>query len=91
MMPRGLKTVPEALMRYLMGPRVANQLAVPDHHLLMRAISGTHGLWGEHHVFARLARLTCPWVVQWMAACEAGRSHPMLPEALANTLGSPRV
>jgi len=91
MMPRGLKRVPEALMRYLMGSRVADQLAVPDHDVLLRVIAGTHRLWGEHHLFARLARWTCPWVVQWMASCEAGRSHPMLPEAVAQTFGSSRV
>jgi hypothetical protein len=91
MMPRGLKSVPPALMRYLMGKRVADQLAVPDDRLLLRALGGTHWLWGEHQIFARLARLTCPWLVQWMASCEAARTHPVLPESVANTFGSPRV
>lgn len=91
MMPRGLKRVPPALMRYLMGQRVADQLAVPDHRLLLRALGATHWIWGERQIFARLARLTCPWVVQWMASCEAARAHPTLPEGLASTYGSPRT
>jgi hypothetical protein len=91
MMPRGLRRVPPALMRYLMGKRVADQLAVPDDRLLLRALGGTYWFWGEHKVFARLARLTSPWLVQWMASCEAARTHPVLPEAVATTFGSPRV
>lgn len=90
MMPRGLRSVPPALMRYLMGPRVADQLAVPHDRLLSRAVSGTHWLWGEHRVFARLARLTCPSVVRWMATCEAARSHPLLSEEFAAMVGSAR-
>jgi hypothetical protein len=42
-------------------------------------------------VFARLAKLMCPWVVQWMATCKAARSHELLPEALAARFGSSRV
>ena len=91
MMPRGLKGVPPALMRYLLGQRVADQLAVPENRLLLGTLSATHWLWGEHKVFARFARLTCPWVVRWMASCEAARAHPVLPEAFANTFGSHRA
>jgi hypothetical protein len=91
MMPRGLKRVPSALMRYLMGTRVADQLGVPDNRVLLRALGGTHWFWGERQVFARLARLTCPWVVQWMASCEAARAQPVLPDSLANTFGSQRT
>ncbi|MEP6914797.1 MAG: oxygenase MpaB family protein [Acidobacteriota bacterium] len=91
MMPRGLKRVPQALMRYLLGPRVANQMAVPDNRVLLRTLGATHWLWGERLVFARLARLTCPWIVQWMASCEAARTHPILPDTLSNTFGSQRV
>jgi hypothetical protein len=91
MMPRGLRSVPQALMRYLLGARVADQMAVPVNRVLLRTLGATHWLWGERQVFARLARLTSPWVVQWMASCQASRSHPMLPEALAEAFGSQRT
>jgi hypothetical protein len=78
-------------MRYLMGKRVADQLAVPEHRRLLRALTATRAIWGEHRLFARLARLTCPWMVQWMATCEAQRAHARLPEAMANQFGSPRA
>ncbi len=90
MMPRGLRRVPAALMRYLLGTRVADQLAVPDDRLLLGTLAGTHWLWGERQVFAKMARLTCPWMVKWMATCEAARSHPMLSEDFATTFGSAR-
>ncbi len=91
MMPRGLKSVPEGLMRYLMGPRVADQLAVPQHRILLRGLRSTHFIWGERQIFARLAKLTCPAIVRWMASCEAARAHPALPEELARTFGSSRA
>lgn len=90
MMPRGLRSVPPALMRYLMGPRVADQLAVPHSRLLSATITGTHWLWGERRIFAKLARLTCPSVVRWMATCEAARSHPLLSDDFAAMVGSAR-
>ncbi|HEX7019798.1 MAG TPA: oxygenase MpaB family protein [Gemmatimonadaceae bacterium] len=89
--PAPLRRVPPSLMRYLMGTRVADQLAVPEHRLIMRTIRGTSWLWGEHRLFARLAKLMCPWVVQWMATSEGSRAHPLLPEELAARLGSSRV
>jgi hypothetical protein len=78
-------------MRYLMGERVANQLAVPHHRTMMRLLTWTSGVWAGQRVFARLAKLMCPWVVQWMATCKAARSHELLPEALAARFGSSRV
>ncbi|MEO8521038.1 MAG: oxygenase MpaB family protein, partial [Acidobacteriota bacterium] len=91
MMPRGLRRVPATLMRYLLGRRVADQLAVPNDRLLLGALGGTHWLWGERQVFAKLARLTSPSVVRWMTTCEAARSHPLLAEDAALVFGSPRL
>jgi hypothetical protein len=91
MMPRLTRSVPPTLMRYLMGQRVADQLAVPEHRALLRTLAATHWLWGEHRLFARLARLTCPWLVQWIATCEAQKSHFRLPDVMADRLGSQRV
>lgn len=91
MMPRLVKDVPPTLMRYLMGQRVADQLAVPEHRALLRALHATRRIWGEHMLFARLAKLTCPWLVQWMATCEAQKSHFRLPETAAAQFGSPRT
>lgn len=91
MMPRGLRRVPPTLMRYLMGTRVADQLAVPQHRTLLRALNGTRWLWGERRLFARLAALTSPWMVKWMATCEASRAHPLLPEPLVSKYGSQRL
>jgi endo-cleaving rubber dioxygenase len=91
MMPRLTKNVPPTLMRYLMGPRVADQLEVPEHRTLLRMLVGTRRVWGEHKLFASLARVTCPWVVQWLATCEAQRAHAMLPEDMATRFGSQRA
>jgi hypothetical protein len=91
MMPRGLRAVPPSLMRYLMGERVADQLAVPRHTAMLRVLTATSGLWAGHHLFARLAKMMCPWVTQWMATCEASRSHQFLPEELATRFGSARL
>ncbi|MEP7116730.1 MAG: oxygenase MpaB family protein, partial [Acidobacteriota bacterium] len=91
MMPRGLKNVPEGLMRYLMGSRVADQLAVPQHRVLLRGLRSSHFIWGERQIFARLAKLACPAIVRWMASCEAARAHPVLPEERARTFGSSRL
>jgi hypothetical protein len=82
MAPTGMKSLPPSLMRYLMGERVANQL---------RVLTWTSGVWAGQQVFARLAKMMCPWVVQWMATCKAARSHELLPEALATRFGSSRV
>ncbi len=91
MMPRFTKNVPPTLMRYLMGKRVADQLEVPEHRMLLRMLVATRAVWGEHQLFARLARLTCPWVVQWLATCEATRAQVRLPEDIATRFGSQRV
>jgi hypothetical protein len=91
MAPTGMQSVPPSVMRYLMGERVANQLAVPHHRTMMRLLTWTSGVWAGQRVFARLAKLMCPWVVQWMATCKAARSHELLPEALAARFGSSRV
>lgn len=91
LMPRPTRDVPPTLMRYLMGERVANQLAVPNHRRLLRALAATRRVWGERQLFGRLARLTCPWVVQWMATCEAQKKHMVLPDAFAQQFGSQRV
>lgn len=91
MMPRGTRNVPVTLMRYLMGKRVADQLALPEHRKMLRALNATRRIWGERHLFAGLARLTSPWLVQWMATCEAQRTRVLLPEALATKFGSPRA
>jgi len=91
MMPRLVKDVPPTLMRYLMGKRVADQLAVPEHRALLRALNATRRIWGEHQLFARLAKLTGPWLVQWMATCEAQKTHVRLPDAIADRFGSQRA
>lgn len=90
MMPRPVRNVPPTLMRYLMGKRVADQLEVPEHRWLLRALVSTRKVWGETKLFARLANLMCPWLVQWLATCEAQRAHPRLPRDLAARFGSPR-
>ena len=91
MMPRLVHNVPATLMRYLMGKRVADQLAVPEHRKMLRLLNATRRLWGERHLFSGLARLTSPWLVQWMATCEAQRTRVLLPDALAERFGSQRV
>jgi len=88
-MPRGLRGIPPVLMRYLLGPRVADQLAVPPKPLLAHALTATH--WAEHQLFGRLARLISPWLVRWFSSQESAHAHPLLPEGLADTLGSPRM
>jgi hypothetical protein len=89
--PWGLGGIPPALMRYLMGPRVADQLDVPHSRALGAALMGTRWLWRDHRVFSNLARLISPSLVQWMSTREASRGHPLLPDALANELGSDRA
>jgi hypothetical protein len=91
LMPRFARNVPPTLMRYLMGKRVADQLEVPEHRLLLRMLASSRWMWGETRLFARLARMTCPWVVQWLATCEAQRAHVRLPEEFATRFGSQRV
>ncbi len=91
MMPRFTRNVPPTLMRYLMGKRVADQLAVPEHRLLMGALVKTRWIWGETQLFARLARMMCPWVVQWLATCGAERAHARLPQEIAARFGSQRA
>ena len=91
MAPPGMKAVPPSLMRYLMGERVANQLEVPRHRTTMRMINATSGLWAGHHIFPRMAKLMCPWVVQWMATCDASRAHRLLPDDVAARFGSSRA
>ena len=91
MAPAGMKAIPPSLMRYLMGERVANQLAVPNHAITMKLLTRTAGLWAGQHLFARMAKFMCPWVVQWMATCEASRGHVLLPEELAARFGSSRA
>ncbi len=91
MMPRFTKNVPPTLMRYLMGKRVADQLAVPEHRLLLGMLIKTRWVWGETQLFARLARMMCPWVVQWLATCGAQRAHVRLPQEIAARFGSQRA
>jgi hypothetical protein len=89
--PWGLGRVPPTLMRYLMGRRVADQLDVPRSPLLEGVLVGTRWLWRDHRVFFRLARLISPSLVRWMSARDSSRGHPLLPDALANELGSHRA
>ncbi len=91
MMPWGLRGVPPALMRYLMGSRVANQLEVPRSRMILGVLARTHWLWGEHRLFARLARVMSPWLTAWMATQESRHAHPLLPETTADALGSHRM
>ena len=91
MMPRGLRGVPPALMRYLMGSRVADQLEVPRSRVILPVLTRTYWLWGERQLFAYLARVMSPWLTKWMATQESRHAHPLLPEATANALGSHRT
>jgi hypothetical protein len=91
MVPRPLRPLPPALMRYLMGARVADQLEVPENRIVLRSLIRTRRLWGERQVFARIARTISPWLVHWMAVNEAKRAHALLPDELAARFGSPRA
>lgn len=91
MMPRLTRNVPPTLMRYLMGKRVADQLEVPDHRLLLGTLVKTRWMWGETQLFARMARMMCPWVVQWLATSGAHRAHVRLPQEIAARFGSQRA
>jgi hypothetical protein len=89
--PWVLRPIPAALMRHLIGRRVANQLAVPRSLVLEAALAAVHRLFPRHPLSAGLAQLLSPWLVQWMDLREASRSHPLLPDALASDLGSHRA
>ena len=89
--PWVLRPVPAALMRHLMGRRVADQLAVPTSLVLGAGLAAAHRLFPGHPLSAGLAQLLSPWLVQWMDTRASSRSHPLLPDALANELGSHRA
>ncbi len=91
MTPWPIRRVPAGLMRYLMGARVADQLAVPRYRVLIRSLRATSWLWGEHRLFARFATLMSPALVRWMASRPSAREHPLLPDEVARALGSERV
>jgi hypothetical protein len=91
MTPRLARNVPPTLMRYLMGKRVADQLEVPEHRMLLGMLVKTRWMWGETQLFARLARMMCPYVVQWLATCGAERAHARLTPDLAARFGSTRA
>lgn len=89
--PWVLRPVPPALMRHLMGRRVADQLDVPRFRLLHAAGVCARWLRQDRPVYFWLARLVSPWLAHWMGTRDSSRRHPLLPEALANELGSDRA
>jgi len=88
--PWWLGPMPAALMRSLNGARVADLLEVPRNPVLDTIIVGTRWLRQRHRLLATFARLISPRLVQWMATTPGAQGHPLLPEALARQLGSPR-
>jgi hypothetical protein len=90
LLPWGLRSIPAALMRYLVGEQVADALDVPNPRAVSWLLKATQPIWHERRVFAMLARATSPTIVRWLCTREAGRGHPLLPDELCKEYGAVR-
>lgn len=92
LVPPGTRSVPAALMRYQLGPDASNLLGVPQARGWLGLIRLTEPLWKSTRLFARLARLVSPPLLNWASSPDrlGGSRRLELPRALAARLGSER-
>jgi len=65
-MPWGYKSVPAALMRYLMGDETSDLLRVPNPKLVLWLFRATRLLWKDHKLFSAIAEWLSPRVIRWL-------------------------
>ena len=65
-MPWGYKSIPGALMRFLMGEETANLLQVPNPRLVLWLFRATRWLWRDHKLFLGIAEWLSPKLIRWL-------------------------
>ncbi|MES1241949.1 MAG: oxygenase MpaB family protein [Acidobacteriota bacterium] len=88
-LPFFLRSFPAGLMRYQLGDRIADMLAVPNPKLLLFLLTILKPVWEKDKVFAKLAMKISPHVVNWLVNTPPSRNQAqfVLPPRLAATWG----
>ena len=74
-LPFHLKSLPAALMRYQLGPEVADMVQVPDPRLWVWLITMLRAIWKKDKLFAKLAKWISPHLVEWLVTHPVGDSE----------------
>jgi hypothetical protein len=92
LLPWGTRRVPAALVRYQIGPRMADMLQVDNPRGLLALFRWTQPLWRTTRLFERTSRMVSPRLLAWAAAPTrlGGAGRLELPAKLAARLGSER-
>lgn len=92
LLPLGTRQVPAALVRFQVGPRVAELLDLPNPKLLLGLLHVTQPLWKTTRLFARLSKLISPRLLRWASAPNrlGGTRRFTIPAKLAARMGSER-
>ena len=64
-LPWPLRTLPGALMRYLLGPKYADMLEVPNPRITLWFLRTFRWLWKDHDLFAWIAERLSPRLIRW--------------------------
>jgi ER-bound oxygenase mpaB/B'/Rubber oxygenase, catalytic domain len=65
-LPWPYKSVPAAMMRYLLGDAVADSLKVPDPKLILWLFRSTRWLWKDHKLFLGISEWFSPKLIRWL-------------------------
>jgi len=89
LLPLGYKSLPAGLMRYQLGPEVADVLQVPNPRFVLWLLTVLKPFWEQEKIFAKLAMRLSPLVVNWLVTHDraAHRGKFFVPEELARSWG----
>lgn len=92
LLPPGTRRIPAALVRFQLGERQADLIAVPNARWLLRIIRGTEPMWKSTRLFAWFSKLVSPRLLAWASSpTRLGASRRFeLPAAVGRKLGSTR-
>ncbi len=65
-LPWFYRQVPAGLMRYQLGPKVADMLGVPNPRFLLTLLIATRPLWEKNKAFAKIVKWVSPHLVRWL-------------------------
>lgn len=66
LVPRIYRSLPGALMRYLMGEEAAGMLGVPDPKFTLWLFRAFKRVWKDHHLFLWIAEAVSPTILRWL-------------------------
>lgn len=93
LLPPGARRIPAALVRFQLGDRQADLIAVANRPWILGVIRGTEPLWKTTRLFAWLSKLVSPRLLAWASSPNrlGGDRRLELPPDLAKRLGSSRA